>query len=41
MPSAAALATASLALLTPREAAVAAVNFSGLLLVWQGGWAPT
>ncbi|MBB6421774.1 hypothetical protein HDC93_007407 [Streptomyces sp. AK010] len=35
------MATASLALLAPREAAVEAVNLSGFLLVWQGGWAPT
>lgn len=35
------MVTASVALLAPREAALAAVNFSGLLPLWQGGWAPT
>jgi hypothetical protein len=41
MPSALALAIASLALLAPTVAAVEAVNLSGFLLLWQGGWAPT
>jgi hypothetical protein len=41
MPSAEALATASLASVVPREVAVEAVSFSGLELVWHGGWAPT